>query len=173
VSSKQKAKPVETVGDRLTREQIENLSIAPDGVIEYTPPKYPGFVPKGRIFRYEVPLDPAEGAEPFTFDAVGNLTIAECDELQTMLRDGASYEAFWDRLAWRITAWNALAYDLASGDYQPVPPPVEGGHDSFRVIEPALTALMAATIVNKVLGRGDQTRPKASGPTPAPASGGD
>jgi hypothetical protein len=135
--------------------------------------KIPGFVPKGRVMRCNLPLDPEEGAEAGWFDLRGPVSIEETDVLQTMLNTGATYEAFWNRLCPRIVAWNAVAFDLATGEYQPVPPPSEGGHDSFRVVDAALTVLIAAAVVNKVLGRGDQTRPKASGPTPAPASGGD
>lgn len=163
MSNKQKAKPVDV------DEAVRDAELVAEAVAK----KIPGFVPKGRVMRCELPLDPEEGGEPGWFDLRCPVSIEETDVLQTMLRDGASYEAFWDRLCPKIVGWNAVAYDYTTGEYQPVPPPMEGGHDSFRVIDSVLTVLIASAVVNKVLGRGDQSRPKASEPTPAPASGGD
>jgi hypothetical protein len=134
--------------------------------------KIPGFVAKPRLMEYEVAFEAEEGAAPFVFQAYGNLTIQECDDLTAMLREGASYQAFWERLAWRVKSWNAVALDLATNEYVPVPPPAEVGIDAFRVIDPALTSLIALALIRRVVGR-DSNRPKAFGDTPGQASDGD
>lgn len=134
--------------------------------------KIPGFVAKGRIRRFECEwLEPEEGAEPFWADINVKMTIDEVDAFGELLSGGARVGEAWPWLAPRVVAWNAMAYDIASGEYVPVPPPAEGGEASFRAVESVITSWLAFSLKSGALGGDLKKEETPSGSTPEPASG--
>lgn len=97
----------------------------------------PGFVGRGRYRRVECDwFEAQEGAEPLWAELRADLPFGLLEALPV---DGkASYNELWDAISFAVRSWNCLGLDLTTGTYQPVPPPCEGGRESFRSVDPQI-----------------------------------
>ena len=136
--------------------------------------KIPGFVSKARLRRLECDwLEPEEGADRFAAIVDTKMTIEEVDAFCALIASNPSFADLWAVLTPRVREWNAMALDLGSGDYAPVPPPAEIGEQAFRVVDPIITTWLAFALKQAALGgdlKKDKT-PSASTPEPASANG--
>lgn len=133
-----------------------------------------GFVPKPRTRIVECTwLEAQDGAEPLMATVAMNLTFDAIDQLSAMIRDPeTTYAELFAAVSPHVIAWNAVAYDNASGEYAAVPPPSEAGADALRVVDPLVTTWLALELSMGY--RGGQERPKAlmpSASTPEPSDG--
>lgn len=133
-----------------------------------------GFVPKPRTTEVVCNLiAPQDGADPLTATVRADLTFAEIDELIALRNNPeATYAEIFDAIARSVLAWNALAFDNASGDYQPVPPPAEVGPDALRAVDKMVTLWLLWELSGVHLG-GEEREKKDPPPadTPRPSAG--
>ena len=133
-------------------------------------PPIGGFVPRPRTKQVVCGwFEPADGAEPLTATIRTDLIYAHIDAINDLRRDPATMLAdMWPMLAPFVPAWNAVALDLATGEYAPVPPPAEAGRDAFRSVDPLVTIWLAAELGRVHLG---DDRPKDATPAGSSESG--
>jgi hypothetical protein len=136
-------------------------------------PPIGGFVPRARTVEVVCDwIDPADGAEPLTATLAANLTWGEIGYLSGLLarlNDGLTNAEVWTAIAPRILSWNAVAYDMATGEYAPVPSPAEAGNDAFRSVDAMVTPWLLYALTRLHLGGDD--RPKESTPAASSANG--
>lgn len=136
-------------------------------------PAIGGFVPRPRTAEVVCDwIEPADGADPLRATVVLNTTNAEVSYLTgllTRLNDGLTFGEIWPAIAHRVVAWNAVAYDLESGAYAPVPPPAEAGADAFRAVDSLVSAWLLYELTRAHFGGAE--RPKGSTP-PGSTDGG-
>jgi hypothetical protein len=135
-----------------------------------THPTIGGFVPRPRTKQIVCALlDPADGAEPLTATIRTDVVYAHIDAINELRREPTTTMAdLWPMLAPFVVGWNAVALDLATGEYAPVPPPAEAGADAFRSVDSLVTIWLAAELGRVHLG---DDRPKGSTPPASTASG--
>lgn len=131
----------------------------------------PGFIGKPRVKRLVCDwLEPEEGAQPFEAMVDVKMSIEAVDEFGRLLANEPSFAQLWEVLTPRVRQWNAVALDLATGTYEPVPPPAEAGEDAFRVVDPVITTWLAFALKSAALGGDLGKEPTRSGSTPEPVS---
>ena len=133
--------------------------------------RIPGFVARGRVRRLTCDwIEPEDGAEPLWADVRVDMTIEQVDELAGVISSQPSFADLWAWLTPRVVAWNAVALDQVSGEYVPVQPPAEIGHDAFRVVSPVITTWLAFALKQAALGGDLGKGGRRSGATPVPPS---
>jgi hypothetical protein len=142
-----------------------------EAATEVATKRIPGFVARGRVRRLTCDwLDPEEGAEPLWADVRVDMTIEQVDELARVIGSQPSYGDLWEWLTPRVVGWNAVALDQTTGEYVPVQPPAEIGHDAFRVVSPVITTWLAFALKQAALGGDLGKGERRSGATPVPPS---
>lgn len=130
----------------------------------------PGFIPKPRtktvvceLLEYE------DGSEPLWATIACNLSFVEIDTIREMLRDRETkFVDVWEMCASKVLAWNATAFDKASGEWAPVEPPAEAGADAFRAVDPLITSWIMVELSRSHLGGAErEEKSKPSDDTPA------
>ncbi len=96
---------------------------------------------------------PADDGEPFWAEIRDDLTFAELDTINP----SAPFGELWPLIAPWVVAWNAVARDLATGEWHPVTPPAEGGPDMFKTQRTQVSQFIAWCIR---LGDGVRDLPK-------------
>jgi hypothetical protein len=91
------------------------------------------------------PMWPEEGAEPFWADIRENLTFADLDHIPVT---GATFADQWKAIAPWVVAWNAMALDPGTGEWEPVPPPAEAGPDALKTQPSSVTAFIVLCLKN-------------------------
>lgn len=133
--------------------------------------KIPGFVSRERIRRLECDwLSPEEGAEQLWADVNVKMSIDEVDQFGELFGGSPSFADLWIWLTPRVKAWNAVAFDEATQEYVPVPPPAEAGEAAFRVVDPVITTWLAFALKQAALGGDLKKEGTQSGTTPEPAN---
>ena len=62
-----------------------------------------------------------------------NLSFREIEQIPYSL--GTKYAEIWPWIAPYVTKWNVMGENLETGEWEPVPPPAEGGVSSFDALE--------------------------------------
>lgn len=120
-----------------------------------------GYIPPQRTREIEATFEAAEGAEPFRATIVTSLTFAEVDAIPL---EDARWKDIFKAIAPYVLAWNAMARNVETGEYEPVPPPAEAGPDVFQLVPPDVTVFLAVKLKTAHLGDKDE-RPKESAPS--------
>jgi hypothetical protein len=127
-----------------------------------------GFIPKPRYRRVECDWLPAEeGSEPLWAEVRADLPFGFINDMP--YGSDYTYADIWAAIAPHVRAWNALGYDMATGTYQPVPPPAEGGVEVFKWVDPVIGDWLGFVI--KTTYRTATTNPKANSGSAKPAGG--
>lgn len=71
----------------------------------------------------------AEDAEPFWAEIRDDLTINEADRIPW--NEGTLADQ-WAAIAPYVVAWNAIAYNVETNAWEPVPAPADAGPDTFK-----------------------------------------
>lgn len=115
------------------------------------------------------PLAPRNGATPFRAEILVSLTIAEAERIPT--DTGTTLADIWPHLVGRVRAWNVRAANVVTGEWEDVPPPIEGGVESLRAAHSMITEWLAWML--KYPGLRDASLPKDATPPddgPGPTS---
>lgn len=115
-----------------------------------------------------------EGEDPLWADLPTTLSIREYDALR--VNNDVTIGELMPIVAPLVTAWNAEARDLNTGEWVPVPPPAVGGVDSL-ISQPSIVTTWLAIAIQRVNSTTSDEDPKAearpSEPTVAPSPSGD
>lgn len=133
-----------------------------------------GFVPKPRTREIVCEwLEPDDGAEPLKATIIANLSFAEVDYIAELLGNPkVTYQELFEVVAPNVVAWNATAFDRASGKRELVEPPAEIGTDALRVVDSMITIWLATSLARVHHGGEErQGKSKPSAGSPAPADG--
>jgi hypothetical protein len=134
-----------------------------------------GFVPKPRTRTVVCDfIEAEEGSDPLTATIQVNLSFEQVDYCKELMRNSATttYTEVFELIAPFVVAWNAMAFDRASGELAPVPPPAEVGVDAFRAVDPLISNWLLLEIAQAY--RGGPEREEKSQPSDGtPATDGD
>lgn len=112
-------------------------------------------------------LRPRAGAQPLWAELDATLTIREA--MSIPLGIGLPLSAVLPHIVHRVRAWNVHEYDPATGTMVPVPPPAEGGIDSFTRCRPVVVEWLTVQLQQLSLGGGPNrkngTTPSGDGPS--------
>ena len=115
-----------------------------------------------------------EGEDPLWADLPTTLTIREYELLR--LTSETTIGELMPLIAPHVTAWNAEARDLVTGEWLPVPPPAEAGVDALKTQASVVITWLAVALLRVNSSTSDDdpkadTRP--SGATDAPSPSGE
>jgi hypothetical protein len=134
------------------QEAIQPATTAPQSI--------QGWAPKGRWRRATCnglgswdELAPVDGAEPLWAEVNASLTFDEIDEIPG---GGSTYAELMKHVAPNVRAWNVTARNRETGEWEPVPPPLEGGEASLRKAPRLVVDWLAACIKFGHIGNEDR-----------------
>lgn len=119
-----------------------------------------GYIPPRRTREIEGTFEAAEGAEPFRATIVTSLTFAEIDAIPI----SGNWGEIFDAIAPYVVAWNVMARNSETGEYEPLPPPADAGADVLRGAPIEVAQYLWGCLKTVHLGDPDE-RKNASGPS--------
>jgi hypothetical protein len=109
-------------------------------------------------------LTPREGAQPLRAEFYVGLTVGEAMALPNPFNGGTTVQQVADAAAPFVRAWNLTAIDRATGEVTPVPPPIEGGFESFKQARPGVASWCVWSLIQLHV-NGGPDRPNAETPS--------
>ena len=84
-------------------------------------------------------LQPSDGSEPLWADLNDDLTTAEWELLPMPNDTTVTLRQLQELIAPHVTAWNCMAVNTETGEWQDVPPPSEIGADALTYVSKRIT----------------------------------